>query len=160
MTLPSAHTSKDDPKWGMHCLVACVMKGGKVLTPGLHVCSNASPRLRPHIARFAGGRQPCSVSCHAEIAALNALPPTTKRCQLQHSTLVVVRPSYNSATGHTSLLRAMPCRECASAIHALGIKAVVYSEMDQLTRASPEAILSEAGQSSGLRNVLRAAHPV
>jgi len=154
MSVPSTHNSEDTPKWGTHCLIACLMKGGKVLTPGLHVCSNASPRLRPHVAHFVGGQQPRSVSCHAEVAALNALPRTIKRRRLRQCTLVVVRPSYNSDTEETSLRCAKPCRECA-AIICLGIKAVVYSDIGQLFCSTPEELMSEASHSSGMRNVIR-----
>lgn len=143
------------PKWGLHCLVACLFRGGKVITQGLHTCSNGSPNLQPHLLRLAGGRQPLATSCHAEIAALNSLPASVTACKLRQCTLVVVRPSYNSESGQTTLLCAKPCKECATVISRLGIKAVVYSDGDRLIRRTPEQILLEARPSWGTRRLLR-----
>lgn len=132
-----------------HVVVACLVRGGKVITPGLATCSEGSPRLRPHVARLLNGRQPASVTQHAEIAALNRLPKGTTRRQLRKMTLVVIRPKFNQNLGHTRMLCAQPCRECAQIICALGIKSVVYSSEDALYRCDAEALLSAAQPSSG-----------
>jgi len=97
-----------------------------------------------HISHLAGGRQPKVVSCHAEMAALNRLPESvTARC-LRQCTLVVIRPSYNRETRQTKLLCSRPCKECATVVCRLGIKAVMYSDGDQLVRQTPQEILSVA----------------
>mmetsp|Transcript_125534 Transcript_125534/g.313648 ORF Transcript_125534/g.313648 Transcript_125534/m.313648 type:complete len:233 (+) Transcript_125534:90-788(+) len=146
-------SARGDPAWGMHCLVACLVRGGKVLTPGFSTCSNGSPRLRPHLSRLTGGWQPQSVSCHAEIAAMNRMPMSTTARVLRQCILVVVRPSYDSGTHQTRLLRARPCKECAAAICRLGIKAVIYSDGDMLLRRTPIELMAEASASWGTRQL-------
>lgn len=132
-----------------HCVVACLVSGGKVLTPGYAMCSEASPRLRPHVARLLGGMQPRSLTRHAEIAALNLLPEGITLRQLRRFTLVVIRPKYSQVSGETRMLCAQPCRECANIIHRLGIRMVVYSSDDQLFRRTPQELLAESLPSSG-----------
>uniref|UniRef100_A0A6U6H571 CMP/dCMP-type deaminase domain-containing protein n=1 Tax=Zooxanthella nutricula TaxID=1333877 RepID=A0A6U6H571_9DINO len=113
------------------------------------MCSEASPRLRPHIARFTGGHQPRSLTQHAEIAALNLLPEGITPRQLRHTSLVVIRPKYSQKLRRTRMLCAKPCRECAQIIHQLGIKLVVYSSEDTLHRRTPEELLTDSVPSSG-----------
>jgi len=143
-----------------HTVVACLMRGGKVLTPGLAMCSEGSPRLRPHVARLLKGWQPKTMTQHAEIAALNRLPEGTTLRQLKQMTLVVIRPKYNRKLDKTRMLCAQPCRECAQVIVRLGIKAVVYSAEDALHRRTPSELLCESLPSSGTEWLLReeAAH--
>lgn len=131
------------------------MRGGKVITPGLAMCSEGSPRLRPHIARLLRGQQPKSLTQHAEIAALNRLPEGTTLRHLRQMTLVVIRPKYNQKLGRTRILCAQPCRECSRIIWRLGIKAVVYSSDDVLLRRTPSELLVESLPSSGTEWLLR-----
>jgi len=138
-----------------HCVVACLVRGGKVLTPGFAMCSEASPRLRPHVARLTGGRQPRSMTQHAEIAALNLLPEGISLRQLRHMTLVVIRPKYSQKLRRTRMLCAQPCRECAGIIHQLGIKLVVFSSEDVLHRRTPEELLTASVPSSGTEWLIR-----
>lgn len=138
-----------------HCVVACLVRGGKVLTPGFAMCSEASPRLRPHVARLLGGTQPDSLTRHAEIAALNLLPAGVTPRQLRRATLVVVRPKYSQASRQTRLLCARPCRECATIICRLGIRRVVYSSEDRLLSTTPRELLAESLPSSGTKWILR-----
>mmetsp|Transcript_19366 Transcript_19366/g.41206 ORF Transcript_19366/g.41206 Transcript_19366/m.41206 type:complete len:203 (-) Transcript_19366:93-701(-) len=138
-----------------HCVVACLVRGGKVITPGFAMCSEGSPRLRPHIARLLRGQQPRTMTQHAEIAALNLLPEGTTLRQLRHMTLVVIRPKYNQRLGRTRMLCAQPCRECAQIIFQLGIKAVVFSSEDALHRRLPAELVGESLPSSGTEWLLR-----
>mmetsp|Transcript_79151 Transcript_79151/g.220031 ORF Transcript_79151/g.220031 Transcript_79151/m.220031 type:complete len:215 (+) Transcript_79151:208-852(+) len=138
-----------------HCVVACLVRGGKVLTPGLAMCSEGSPRLRPHLSRLLGGYQPKSMTQHAEVAALNRLPEGITLRQLRQMILVVIRPKYSQKLGRTRMLCAQPCRECAQIIFRLGIKAVLYSSEDALHRRSPAELLSESLPSSGTEWLLR-----
>jgi tRNA(Arg) A34 adenosine deaminase TadA len=138
-----------------HCVVACLVRGGKVLTPTFAMCSEASPRLRPHVARLLGGQQPRSLTQHAEIAALNMLPEGISARQLRHTTLVVIRPKYSQKLRQTRMLCALPCSECAQIIHQLGIKLVVYSSEDTLHRRKPCELLTESLPSSGTEWLMR-----
>mmetsp|Transcript_49609 Transcript_49609/g.105570 ORF Transcript_49609/g.105570 Transcript_49609/m.105570 type:complete len:121 (-) Transcript_49609:23-385(-) len=119
------------------------------------MCSEASPRLRPHVSRLLGGLQPRSMTQHAEIAALNLLPEGTSLRQLRHMTLVVIRPKYSQKLRQTRMLCAQPCRECANIIHLLGIKLVVYSSEDSLHRRTPAELVREALPSSGTEWLIR-----
>mmetsp|Transcript_69429 Transcript_69429/g.192106 ORF Transcript_69429/g.192106 Transcript_69429/m.192106 type:complete len:198 (-) Transcript_69429:66-659(-) len=143
----------------VHCVVACLVRGGKVITPGLAMCSEGSPRLRPHVARFLRGQQPRSMTQHAEIAALNRLPEGITLRQLRQTTLVVIRPKYNQKLGCTRMLCAQPCRECAQIIFRLGLKAVIYSTEDALLRRTPAELVSESLPSSGTEWLLREGAP-
>mmetsp|Transcript_31583 Transcript_31583/g.71787 ORF Transcript_31583/g.71787 Transcript_31583/m.71787 type:complete len:185 (-) Transcript_31583:108-662(-) len=138
-----------------HCVVACLVRGGKVITPGLAMCSEGSPRLRPHVARLIRGLQPRTMTQHAEIAALNRLPEGTTLRQLRQTTLVVIRPKYNQKLGCTRMLCAQPCRECAQIIFRLGLKAVIYSSEDALHRRVPAQLVAESLPSSGTEWLLR-----
>jgi len=138
-----------------HTVVACLVRGGKVLTPDLAMCSEGSPRLRPHIARLLRGYQPRTMTQHAEIAALNRLPEGVTLRQLRQMTLVVIRPKYNRKLDKTRMLCAQPCRECAQIIFRLGIKAVVYSSEDALHRRTPSDLLVESLPSSGTEWLMR-----
>lgn len=119
------------------------------------MCSEGSPRLRPHVARLLRGLQPRSMTQHAEIAALNRLPEGVTLRQLRQMTLVVIRPKYNQRLGRTRMLCAQPCKECAQIIQRLGIKAVVYSSEDTLYRALPADLVAESQPSSGTEWLLR-----
>jgi len=141
----------------VHCVVACLVRGGKVITPGLAMCSEGSPRLRPHLARLLNGRQPKSMTQHAEIAALNRLPKSTTLRQLRQMTLVVIRPKYNQELKRLRMLCAQPCLECAQIIQALGIKSVVYSAEDMLCNCTPRELLSISSPSSGTEWIMREA---
>mmetsp|Transcript_64979 Transcript_64979/g.209289 ORF Transcript_64979/g.209289 Transcript_64979/m.209289 type:complete len:183 (-) Transcript_64979:136-684(-) len=138
-----------------HCVVACLVRGGKVITPGLAMCSEGSPRLRPHVARLIRGQQPRSMTQHAEIAALNRLPEGISLRQLRQMTLVVIRPKYNQKLRCTRMLCAQPCRECAQIIFRLGLKAVIYSSEDALHRRTPAELVVESLPSSGTEWLLR-----
>mmetsp|Transcript_23356 Transcript_23356/g.59634 ORF Transcript_23356/g.59634 Transcript_23356/m.59634 type:complete len:175 (-) Transcript_23356:64-588(-) len=138
-----------------HCVVACLVRGGKVVTPGFAMCSEASPRLRPHVARLLGGQQPRTMTQHAEIAALNLLPEGISLRQLQRMTLVVIRPKYSQKLRQTRMLCAQPCRECANIIDKLGIKMVVYSSENMLHRRTPSELMLEALPSSGTEWLIR-----
>mmetsp|Transcript_69182 Transcript_69182/g.165889 ORF Transcript_69182/g.165889 Transcript_69182/m.165889 type:complete len:188 (-) Transcript_69182:70-633(-) len=139
----------------VHCVVACLVRGGKIVTPGLAMCSEGSPRLRPHVARLLQGRQPKTMTQHAEIAALNRLPEGITLKELHQMTLVVVRPKYSHVTRKTRLLCAAPCRECAKVIVQLGIKAVIYSDDDRLLRRTPGELLGASLPSSGTEWLMR-----
>mmetsp|Transcript_80941 Transcript_80941/g.188014 ORF Transcript_80941/g.188014 Transcript_80941/m.188014 type:complete len:207 (+) Transcript_80941:251-871(+) len=139
----------------VHRVVACLVRGGKVITPGLAMCSEGSPRLRPHVARLIRGQQPRSMTQHAEIAALNRLPEGISLRQLRQTTLIVIRPKYNQKLGCTRMLCAQPCRECAQIIFRLGLKAVIYSSDDALHRRTPAELLTESMPSSGTEWLLR-----
>mmetsp|Transcript_55494 Transcript_55494/g.119787 ORF Transcript_55494/g.119787 Transcript_55494/m.119787 type:complete len:182 (+) Transcript_55494:239-784(+) len=139
----------------VHCVVACLVRGGKVITPGLAMCSEGSPRLRPHVSRLLHGFQPKTMTQHAEIAALNRLPEGVTLRQLRQTTLVVIRPKYSQKLGRTRMLCAQPCRECAEVIFRLGIKAVVYSSEDALLRRFPAELLGESLPSSGTEWLMR-----
>lgn len=139
----------------VHCVVACLVRGGKVITPGLATCSEGSPRLRPHLARMLNGRQPKSMTQHAEIAALNRLPKSTTLRQLRQMTLVVIRPKYNQELKRSRMLCAQPCLECAQIIAALGIKSVVYSVEDMLCSCTPLELLNISSPSSGTEWIMR-----
>jgi len=148
---------------GSSVTVACIMKGGKVLTSNLAASSKASPRVRPHL-QLCGNRrhQTLSVTRHAEVAALNQLPASFGTRHLRHCVLVVVRmrfgewSDYSEQQGPEACLEcAKPCLECAKLIESLCLRAVVYSDAGELRRQTPTEIRNIATPSSGTRARLR-----
>lgn len=153
------HRGAPKPRHAMcrlsHCVVACLVRGGKVITPGYAMCSEASPRLRPHVSRLLGGQQPKSMTQHAEIAALNLLPEGISKRDLRRMTLVVIRPKYSQKLRQTRMLCAQPCQECAKIIHRLGIKVVFFSSENVLHRCTPDELLVASLPSSGTEWLIR-----
>jgi hypothetical protein len=138
-----------------HLIIACLFRGGKLITPKVAANCEGSPRLLLHIARFIRGRQPCSVTKHAEIAALNQLPKNCTLQVLRRTTIVVIRPTVREACGRNRVLCAQPCSECAGILQALGIRRVVYSPAEgAMSVDSPAGLLAKSKPSSGTRSCL------
>jgi tRNA(Arg) A34 adenosine deaminase TadA len=72
----------------------------------------------------------CSLSCHAEISALNKYYKNNrkkkyKQIPLNKLTIVVIRIDSNG-----NLMNSKPCSQCISKIYNSGIKKVIYSTQD------------------------------
>jgi len=156
-------------------LFACVVGGGKILTP-VRRCGLGGPH--PRTSRF--WRRFCQrighsgISKHAEMAAIAALRPEALQATngrtpgRRRLTLVVVRlragqdSAADGGDSRVELGMARPCDECTKVICALGcFRKVVYSASDgHLASASPEDLLEHCQPTSGKRAELRTAEEV